>query len=151
LGTSPATITGTKKIPPPMTFEMTMAAASSAPSRRSSTAADGRATLLRELARQGVLGEFHPLRRAVLGEDVYPHVLELRVLEDVGARLRGIAGVAGGGAHGQQVRLVAGERDALLEDLVPIVLGGLSGCDRGAWLRQLLEDDVDRQRPQVVL
>ena len=36
LGTRPATRIGTKKMPLPMTFETTMAAASSGPSRRSS-------------------------------------------------------------------------------------------------------------------
>src|SRR5881394_886333 len=125
LGTSCATMTGTKKIPPPMTFEMTMAAASSAPRRRSRRAGDGSATLLREeLARQVELADLHPLRRAVLGEDVHAHVAELRVLEHVGARLRRIAGVACLRAYCHQVGLVAVERHALLEDLVEVFFGG---------------------------
>src|SRR5215831_1129107 len=151
-GTSCATITGTKKMPPPMTFEITIAAASNAPSLRLRYAADGTATLLREeLARQVELGDLHPLRRAVLGEDVHPHVAELRVLEHVGARLRRIAGVAGLRADGQQARLVAVERHALLEDLVEILFRRLPRRDRGAGRRQLLEDHVHRQRPQTVV
>jgi hypothetical protein len=40
-GTICATITGTKKMPPPITFEMTMAAASRGPRRRSSSGTCG--------------------------------------------------------------------------------------------------------------
>src|SRR5215212_6584259 len=88
-GTSWATSTGTKKMPPPMTLEITMAAASNGPSLRWRWTPRSNGTLLREdLARQVELGDLHPLRRAVLGEDVHAHVLELRVLEHVGARLR---------------------------------------------------------------
>src|SRR3974390_2388736 len=97
-GTRCAPMTGTKKIPPPMTLEMTMAAASTGPSRRwrpsASGCADDTELLGDELARQRELRDLGPLRRTVLREDVHAHVLEVRVLQDVGARLRRIARIA---------------------------------------------------------
>src|SRR5258708_3538082 len=100
-GTSCATMTGTKKMPPPMTLEMMIAAASSGPRRRSSRAggavagppAPGAANLLgQNLARDVEGADLHPLRRAVLGEHVGAHVLKESVRQNVGARLRRIAG-----------------------------------------------------------
>src|SRR4051812_19832777 len=100
---------GTKKIPPPMTLEMTTAAASSGPSRRTSPlAAEASRTLLgQQLPRNVEPGDLHPLRRAVLREDVDPHVLEQTVLQDVGAGLRRFRGEAGLRLEGQRRGLVA--------------------------------------------
>ena len=66
--------------------------------------------------------DLHPLRRAVLGEDVDANVTELAVLQHVGAGLRRIAGVAGLGLDGQRRGLVAVEGHALHEDSRPSLL-----------------------------
>src|SRR3954447_20962337 len=125
-GTSCATMTGTKKMPPPMTFEMTTAAASSGPSRRTSpVAVDGLRTLLRqELPRNVETGDLDPLRRAVLREDVHAHVLEELVLQHVGAGLRRVGGVAGFGLERQRRRSVAIERHTLDELVVEVRFAG---------------------------
>src|SRR6476659_3941059 len=100
-----ATMIGTKKMPPPMTFEMTIAAASMGPSRRSSVDEDaggvaGRAArdtsglLCQQLPRYRHTLQLDPLRRALFGEDLNFHVAELAVLQHFRARLRWLAGVA---------------------------------------------------------
>src|SRR5215212_6459554 len=105
-----ATRTGTKKMPPPMTFETTMADASKGPSRRSSdtAGADGnvvaglepsratevlRALLSEELPRDLDAVHRNPLRGALLREDLGIHVVELTVLQHFYASLRRIGGI----------------------------------------------------------
>src|SRR5439155_8344296 len=74
-------------MPPPMTLETTMAAASRGPSRRSSEGGGSGITRAvpaswrDELTRDGGLGDGRPLRRPVLGEQAHLDVHELRVLE----------------------------------------------------------------------
>ena len=84
-------MTGTKKMPPPMTLEITMAAASSGTEPTFELRTNAAEISLQQmkairrlevywreqLARQVELADLHPLRRAVLGEDVHAHVLEL--------------------------------------------------------------------------
>ena len=117
-GTICATITGTKKMPPPITFETTIAAASNGPRRRSSDGGGGRCgrrgrvgevvrhqdlALLREqLTNDLHLVQLDPLRRALLREDLRFHVAELAVLQHVGAGLRRVAGVAALRPHGDR-------------------------------------------------
>src|SRR3954454_8212895 len=151
-GTSCATMTGTKKMPPPMTFEMTTAAASSGPSRRTSpVAVEGLRTLLgQELPRNVEAGDLDPLRGAVLREDVHAHVLEVLVLQHVGAGLRRIGGESGRGLEGERRRLVTVERHALHVLLVPVFFRRGAGRHRGAGRRQFLERDVERERPEAV-
>src|SRR5580765_1990553 len=94
-----ATMIGTKKMPPPMTFEMTMAAASTGPSRRSSAEEDaggiaGRgASGTNRLLCQQLPGDRHalqldPLRRALFGKNLDFHIAEMAVLEHLRAGLR---------------------------------------------------------------
>src|SRR5262245_16532644 len=89
---------GTKKMPPPMTLETTMAAASSGPRRRSSDATVGGVTrgacgsFGDQCARYGVFPNLLPLSRPVFREDLNFRVHKLFVLEHLLARLRtGIA------------------------------------------------------------
>src|SRR5688572_28521234 len=90
-GTEAATWGGVKRMPPPMTLETMMAAASSGPSRRSSVA-----TLLasrgQQLAFDRVLAHLRPGARALFAEDLHLDVHEAAVREDRGPRLVG-AGV----------------------------------------------------------
>ena len=142
-------------MPPPMTFEMTIAAASSGPRRRSSAgrtrgdlaaAEEGKTLpcdgLLREQLPGNIqLADLDPLRRAVLGEQVDANVAELAVLEHLGARLGRVAGVTVIRADRQRRGLVAVERDALQEDLFPILFRL-----RTTRCRKPFEDNVDRKR-----
>ena len=73
------------------------------------------------------------------------------MLQDVGARLRRIAGVAGLGLDGEDGGLVPVEGDALHVGLVPVLLRGRARRHRHAGARQFLEDHVERQRPDVVV
>src|SRR5215831_8795501 len=118
-GTSCATMTGTKKIPPPITLEITIAAASRWPRRRWRPPGPGLTDLTEllrdELPRKVVLPDLDPLRRAVLGKNVDAHVLEVGILQDVRARLRRVARVAGGDLVGEQRGLIAVELYALRE------------------------------------
>src|SRR4051794_24046160 len=92
--TERATRMGTKKMPPPMTLETTMAAASSGPSRRSSEALEEGVTrdacrsFADESARDSVLADLFPLDRPVLGENLNLGVDKLRVREHLLSRLR---------------------------------------------------------------
>src|SRR5947208_5308078 len=71
-----ATRIGTKKMPPPITLDTTMATASSGPRRRSSEGKGVRITgaALRswgqELTRDGRVADFRPLGRAVFSEKI---------------------------------------------------------------------------------
>src|SRR5512140_2337363 len=143
-GTSCATMTGTKKMPPPITFEMTIAAASSGPSRRSSATGASRANLLRRDQQpwQIELPDFHPLRRAVLRVDVHAHVAELAVLHHVRARLRRIPGVAVEGAHDERLGGVALERHALEVHVLEVLLTRRARLHRLPLQRQAAEGDV---------
>ena len=81
LGTRPATIIGTKKMPPPMTFEMTIAAASSGPRRRSSVASAGTA-----VARDS--GGVHGCEEAACVRNDPPLELEFSDRNDLASPLR---------------------------------------------------------------
>src|SRR5215831_6054678 len=92
----PATTPGVVKIPTPMTFEMTMMAASKGPSRRSSEGGENDwGTVTRgapvsshdQRSRDRVLAQAGPLRRAVLGEQLDLRVDECLVLQHLLARL----------------------------------------------------------------
>src|SRR5262245_15000392 len=78
-----ATMLGTKKLPPPMTLETTIAAASKGPRRRSSEGVGGDVTRsapassLDQLTRDGVFGDFRPLGGTVLREELDLGVDEL--------------------------------------------------------------------------
>src|SRR4029079_3347563 len=104
------------------TLEMTTAAASSGPSRRTRPVADGglRTLLRHELPGNVEWRGLDPLRRAVLREDVHAHVLEVAVLEHVGAGLRRIGSVAGRRLERPRRGLGPVERGASDGTLVPI-------------------------------
>src|SRR5437867_2984264 len=77
-------------MPTPITFEITMADASSGPSRRSSeTAGKGvtRPSLRDERAGNGILPDAFPLRRSVLREELHIGVHEVAVAQHFLARL----------------------------------------------------------------
>src|SRR6185295_4314809 len=93
--TSWATMIGTKKMPPPMTLDTTIAAASRGPSRRSSECSSSgvvpitrtaRTSFGEELPHDGHVGDWRPLGRAVLGEQADLGVDELGIFQHVGAR-----------------------------------------------------------------
>src|ERR1041384_2220083 len=97
-GTSSATCGGVKRMPPPMTLETMMAAASSGPSRRSRAG-----TLLsQQLTIDLVLAEFLPVRRRMLGEDVHLCVHEVAVLQHLQAGFR--TGIAQVGSKNDETR-----------------------------------------------
>src|SRR4029078_151522 len=127
-----ATMIGTKKMPPPMTLEMTMAAASMGPSRRSMAddeaggaaargARDTSGLLSQQLPRHRDALQLDPLRRALFGEDRHFDVLALAVLEHLRARLRRIAGVAPLRSHGDGLGPSRVERHALHVDVVGMI------------------------------
>src|SRR6478735_7184276 len=84
---------GTKKMPPPMTLETTMAAASRGPRRRSSDAPDGEVTrgacesFFDNRTWNCVLADFLPLRIRVLRKQLNLRVDELGVGEHLLTRL----------------------------------------------------------------
>src|SRR5258706_6555867 len=85
-GTSCATRIGMKKIPPPMTLETTIAAASRGPRRRSRVAAGGSVTpgptsLRQELTRNRKFADRRPLSVVVLREQLHSAVDEVAVLK----------------------------------------------------------------------
>src|SRR3954447_21857943 len=110
---------GTKKMPPPITFETTMAAASIGPSRRSrndedfaeaagtEASRDTWALLRQQLSRDRHPLQLNPLRRALFAEDLHFHGLKVPVLEHVQGALRWAPGVAPLRADGHRLRLVA--------------------------------------------
>ena len=132
-GTIWATIIGTKKMPPPITFETTMAAASMGPSRRSrndedfsevagtEALRDTWALLRQQLSRDRHALQIDPLRRALLAEDLHFHVLKVTVLEHLQAGLRRVPGVAPLRADGHRLRLVALEVDTLHVYIVDVI------------------------------
>src|SRR4029450_10908269 len=90
---SAATRVGTKKMPPPMTLETTMAAPSRGPRRRSSDG-EGRAftrplpaSLRNQLPLDGHFADVRPLDGRVLGHELHQRIDELSVLEHVGPRV----------------------------------------------------------------
>src|SRR5262245_47257503 len=88
-GTSVATKLGVMKMPTPMTLEMTMAAASNGPSRRSREARAGLITglVVDQLARDGEFSDAHPADRTVLGKQLDSRVDEVAVFEEIGLRI----------------------------------------------------------------
>ena len=99
LGNIAATTPGVVKMPTPMTFEMTIADASSGPSRRSSEVGGGsgvtrQSSLGDQNPRDRILPDALPLRRSVFREQLHLGVDEVAVAEHFLARLVG-AGVAG--------------------------------------------------------
>src|SRR4029079_18804605 len=94
-GRSVATNPGVVKMPTPMTLEMTMAAASSGPRRRSSDADWGPVTRAAPASfddqhtRDGKVANAHPLRRAVFGGELDLRVDKVLVLQHLLARLVG--------------------------------------------------------------
>src|SRR4030095_5032065 len=128
-----ATMIGTKKIPPPMTLEMTMAAASTGPSRRSSAdeeagggegrgARDTSGLLCQQLPADRHALQFDPLRRALFGEDLDFHVAELAVFQHLRARLRRIAGISPLRPHGNWLGFSGLERHALHVPIVGVII-----------------------------
>ena len=116
-----------------MTLEMTIAAASSGPRRRSSAGRtraarcceEGKTPPCDELLREQLAWNVNcPISthcdELCLANRCTRISLELAVLEHVGARLGRIAGVTGVRTDGQRRGLVAVERDALQEHFFPI-------------------------------
>src|SRR2546427_2003882 len=104
-----ATNPGVVKMPTPMTLEMTIAAASSGPRRRSSDADWGRVTRAApasfddQHAHDGKVAKAHPLRRAVFAGELDLRVDKLGVLQHLLTRLVG-AGVPELRCHRQRRR-----------------------------------------------
>src|SRR5881398_2281418 len=76
-----ATWGGVKRMPPPITLDTMIAAASRGPSRRS------RVLLREEITRDRILAELRPIRSAVFGEELDVRVHEPAVLQHHVARL----------------------------------------------------------------
>src|SRR5689334_15370215 len=141
---------GTIRMPLPMTFETTTAAASIVPSFRSRSGEDlaaavesgpGRPVIAgsssEELPGDLVLAEPHPLAGALLDEELDLRVLELRVLQHLHARrLTGIAEIA---REIERTQALAGlERRAVRRP-----------HDLGAELLGVVDDAEDRVQLQV--
>src|SRR5215831_14434634 len=98
LGTSVATKPGVMKMPTPMTFEMTIAAASSGPSRRSREVRAGLITgrlVVDQLARNRIFSDAHPTERTILGIQLDARIHEVAVLEEIGCRIAARDAVVG--------------------------------------------------------
>src|SRR5258706_8752448 len=95
-GIAAATWGGVNRMPPPITLDTMIAAASNGPSRRSSV------LLREELTRDGIFAELGPIRTAVLGEELNVGVHELAVFHHHGAGLD--ARVAEGRFQGDRSR-----------------------------------------------
>src|SRR3954470_23959600 len=84
-GTAAAICGGVNRMPPPMTLETMIAAASSGPSRRSSVATLFRRRGGQELPLDRELAHLRPGARSVLAEDLDLHVHEAAISEDLRA------------------------------------------------------------------